>query len=315
MELKEWDLTLRDNHKLHMYEWKPTNIKNTIGVVQLVHGSAEHAKRYDDFAKYLVNNGYIVVAEDHRGHGKTAQNKEDLGFFAEENGWETIIDDLSEVTTYIKKTFPSLPIVMFGHSMGSFMVRHYIIKYGSNLKAAVICGTAYHSKMILKFSKMVAKHNQKKHGPKEKDQMVYNLSYAKFNKHFKKEGATGVEWLSTDKEVQKAFKKDPLTGQVFSSSAFKDMFTGLLFINSKKNIKQAPSNIPILLISGEDDPVGNFGRGVKKVYKLFKKHHPNTSMKLYPHARHEILNEPIKIDVYQDILLFYNQALKTHEMQ
>ncbi|MGL5268382.1 MAG: alpha/beta fold hydrolase [Spiroplasma sp.] len=310
MIVKEWDETLRDGTTLHMYEWKQEDIKHAKGVVQLVHGSAEHAKRYTDFAKYLVKNGYIVIANDHRGHGKTAQNKEDLGFFAEEKGWEIIIDDLAEITTLIKKLYPKLPIVMFGHSMGSFMVRHYIIKYGKNLKAAVVCGTAYHPKMLLNFSKMVAKQHQKKYGPKAKDQMVYNLSYANFNKRFNKEGTTGVEWISTDKNVQKAFKNDPLTGQVFSTSAFKDMFTGLLFINKEKNINKAPKNLPIFLIAGEDDPVGNFGKGVKKVYKLFKKHHTNVNMKLYPHCRHEILNEPIKQEVYQDILFFYNQNLE-----
>ncbi|MBE4704338.1 alpha/beta fold hydrolase [Spiroplasma platyhelix] len=313
MALKEWDQTLRDGTKLHMYEWKPDKLENVKGILQLVHGSAEHSKRYDDFAKYLVKNDYIVISDDHRGHGKTAQNKEDLGFFAEENGWETIVDDLYEVTLLIKKMYPNLPIVMFGHSMGSFMEREYIIKYGTNISAAVICGTMYHTKMVLKISQMIAKHHQKKLGSKEKDQMVYNLSYARFNKRFNKEGATGVEWISTDKKVQKAFKEDPLSGQVFSTSAFKDMFTGLMFINSKKNIKKGPKDLPIFFISGEDDPVGNFGKGVKKVYKLFKKHYTNVSFKLYPHARHEILNEPIKTDVYQDILIFYNQAIKTNE--
>lgn len=310
MILKEWDEILRDGTALHIYQWKPEDIKQAKGVVQLVHGSAEHAKRYDDFAKYLVQNGYIVIADDHRGHGKTAQSKKDLGFFAEEEGWEIIIDDLAEVTNLSKKLYPKLPIVMFGHSMGSFMVRHYIIKYGANLKAAVICGTAYHPQMLLKFSKMIAKHHQKKYGAKEKDQMVYNLSYAKFNKRFKKEGTTGVEWISTDKKVQNEFKNDPLTGQVFSTSAFKDMFAGLLFINKQKNINKAPKDLPIFLIAGANDPVGNFGKGVKKVFKRFKKHHTKVDMKLYPNCRHEILNEVIKQEVYQDILTFYNQALE-----
>lgn len=310
MPLKEWDQVLRDGTKLHMYEWKPENLSKVKGVLQLIHGSAEHAKRYDDFANYLVKYGYIVIADDHRGHGKTAQTQEDLGFFAETNGWETIIDDLYEVTALIKKKYPNLPIVMFGHSMGSFMERHYIIKYGTNIEAAVICGTAYHPKWLLMISKMIAEHDQKKLGPKEKDQMVYNLSYAKFNKRFEKEGATGVEWISTDKKVQKAFKEDPLSGQVFSTSAFKDMFTGLMYIVSLKNIKKAPKDLPIFFISGQDDPVGKFGKGVKKVYRLFKKHHTNLSFKLYPHARHELLNEKIKDEVYQDILIFYDQALE-----
>lgn len=311
MKFREWDQTLRDDTKLHMYEWKPIAGKEIKGILQLVHGSAEHATRYDEFASYMVKNGYVVVADDHRGHGKTAKTKEDLGFFAEFDGWETIIDDLLEVTEYIKTHYKNKPIVMLGHSMGSFMVRHYIIKYGQNLKAAVLSGTAFHNKLALGIGVMIAKHDQNKYGPKEKDQFIYDKSYAKFNKRFAKEGATGVEWLSSDKKVQKAFLKDPLSGQVFSTSAFKDMFTGLLFINSKKNIKKGPKDLPIFFISGADDPVGNFGKGVRKVYKIFKKlKFTNLSFKLYSHARHEILNEPIKTDVYQDILVFYNQFIK-----
>lgn len=311
MALKEFELNLRDNTKLHMYEWTGNDIKSAKAVVQLIHGSAEHAKRYDEFATYFTNNDYIVVGDDHRGHGKTAKSEADLGFFAEENGWEIIIDDLYEVTKYIKTTYPNLPIVMFGHSMGSFMARHYIIKYGNNIKAIVICGTASYNKMLLKLAIKLAKHNQKKYGPKTKDKKIWSMSYAKFNKHFKKEKElTGVEWISTNKKIQENFKKDPLTGQIFSTSAFKDMFIGLLFIHEEANINKAPENLPILFISGSDDPVGNYGKGVKKTYKKLKKHHKNATMKIYPHCRHEIMNEPIKEIVFQDILEFYNNCLE-----
>nr|CAK99229.1 hypothetical lysophospholipase protein [Spiroplasma citri] len=193
----------------------------------------------DDFAKFLVANNYVVIADDHRGHGKTALSSEDLGFFAEEEGWEKIIDDLYEVTTYIKKSYPNQPIVMFGHSMVSFMVRHYAIKYGTNIAALVICETAHYSKRLLKFSVKMAKIGQKMKGPKSKDNFIYKFSYAPLNSRYKKEGNLGTEWLSTDKTVQEAFANDPLTGQVFSTSAFKDMFTGLLFITNKKNIKNS----------------------------------------------------------------------------
>lgn len=309
MAVKEWDQILRDGIKLHMYQWTPNNLKNINGIVQLVHGSAEHGKRYDDFANYLVKNNYIVIANDHRGHGKTAQNQADLGFFAEKDGWKKIIDDLYEVTNYIKKTYPQQPIVIFGHSMGSFMVRHYLIKDNNNIKAAVISGTTFHNKLLLRFAIKIAKDHQRKLGPKIKDQKIYHLSYLKFGKRFKNEGTTGTEWLSSDKKIQKAFQDDPLSGQVFTTSAFKDMFTGLLFINNKKNIQKAVKDLPILFISGQDDPVGNFGKGVKQIYHLFKQHHTNVKIKIYPNARHEILNEPIKVEVYQDILNFYQQSL------
>ncbi|AOX44138.1 lysophospholipase [Spiroplasma sp. NBRC 100390] len=309
MKFKEWKQQLRDGSELQMYEWKPANDKDIRGVVQLVHGSAEHSLRYEDFAKFLVANNYAVVAEDHRGHGKTATCSENLGFFAEEEGWEKIIDDLYEVTTYIKHCYPNRPIVMFGHSMGSFMVRHYAIKYGTNIAALVICGTAHYPKRLLKFSIKMARIGQKIKGPKSKDNFIYKFSYAPLNVRYKDEGNLGTEWLATDKTVQEAFANDPLTGQVFSTSAFKDMFTGLLFITNKKNIKLTPNTLPLLFIAGQDDPVGKYGKTVLQTVELYKKAGKRVKVKLYPNARHEILNEPIKQEIYQDILNFYNKSL------
>ncbi|AGM25295.1 alpha/beta fold hydrolase [Spiroplasma chrysopicola] len=309
MEFKEWKQILRDKTELQMYEWKPKNLSAVKGVIQLVHGSCEHALRYQEFAEYLVAHHYIVIASDHRGHGKTALAKEDLGFFAEDNGWEKLIEDLNEVTTYIKKHYPELPIMMFGHSMGSFMVRHYAMLYGDNLAALVVCGTAHHKKGLLKFSAHLAEKHQKKYGPKAKDQFIYNLSYAPLNKKFRKEGKSGTEWLSSDLKVQEKFQRDPLAGQIFSTSAFKDMFNGLIFITNTKNIAKTPNKLPLLFIAGKDDPVGNFGKSVKKTFKLYKKHHCNDEIKLYPGARHEILNEKIKKEVMDDILKFYDKHL------
>lgn len=198
---------------------------------------------------------------------------------------------------------------MFGHSMGSFMVRHYAIKYGTNIAALVICGTAHYSKRLLKFSVIIAKIGQKMKGPKSKDNFIYKFSYAPLNARYKKEGNLGTEWLSTDKTVQEAFATDPLTGQVFSTSAFKDMFTRLLFITNKKNIKNTPDNLPLLFIAGADDPVGKYVKMVMKTVDLYKKVGKKVKVKLYPNARHEILNEPIKKEIYQDILNFYNKSL------
>lgn len=309
MKFKEWKQKLRDGSELQMYEWKPAKDKNIKGIVQLVHGSAEHSLRYEAFAEFLVANNYAVVAEDHRGHGKTATCLEDLGFFAEKEGWKKIIDDLYEVTTYIKDCYPNKPIVMFGHSMGSFMVRHYAIKYGTNIAALVICGTAHYPKLLLKISLKMAKIGQKIKGPKAKANFIFRLSYIPLNARYKNEGNLGSEWLSTDKTVQKAFLNDPLTGQIFSTSAFKDMFTGLLFITNIKNIKLTPNNLPLLFIAGQDDSVGKYGKTVLKTVKLYKKSGKNVKFKLYPNARHEILNEPIKQEVYQDILNFYNNSI------
>ncbi|AXK50841.1 alpha/beta fold hydrolase [Spiroplasma alleghenense] len=306
--MKEFKLTMRDKQVLHMTVWD--DVKKPIGVMQLVHGSCEEASRYDEFAKYLNQNGYIVVADDHRGHGHTANLKEnELGWFADEDGWQKIIDDLKEVNDYIKSNFKDLPITIFGHSMGSFMVRHYLTLYGNTVTKAIICGTAEHSALSLKLGIMLSKKYQKKHGAKEVPEKIWELSYKNLNKRFKDiPNATGFEWMNSSPEEIQAFIDNPRVGQKFSASAFKDMFTGLAYIRKKSNYKQTPINLPLFFIAGLADPVGNYGKSVYKVRKKYLRAGYNTKLKLYPQLRHEILLEPKQFSdiVKNDILNFLN---------
>ncbi|AHF58267.1 alpha/beta fold hydrolase [Spiroplasma eriocheiris] len=306
-KVKEFELKLRDGKDLHMYEW--LNVENPKGVLQLVHGSCEHALRYQDFANFLNKNGYLVIANDHRGHGKTVKNKEDFGYFADENGWQILVDDLYEVNKYIQEKYPHLPIVMFGHSMGSFLARHYAIEHGDTLKAVVFCGTAHYGTSTLKFARRVAARHQKKYGPKVLDKFIHKHSYAPLNKKFRKEGNTGAEWISSDKDVQQGFLKDPLTFPVFTTSGYKDLFSGLMYIENKDNIQKTPKQLPILFLSGKNDPVGKFGKMVIKTHKNYLKYGYRADIKLYNEMRHEILNEKNKGEVYQDILAFYNSNI------
>ncbi|AHI53547.1 lysophospholipase [Spiroplasma sabaudiense Ar-1343] len=309
--MKEFKLTMRDNKIIHMTTWD--DVKKPVGVLQLVHGSCEEASRYDEFAKFLNKNGFIVVADDHRGHGHTANIEEnELGWFADENGWEMIIDDLKEVNDYIKKTYPSLPVSIFGHSMGSFMVRHYLIKFGNTVNAAIICGTAEHSAISLKLGILLASKYQKKHGAKEVPEKIWKLSYKALNKRYSKDpNETGFEWMNDNPEEIEKFINNPRVGQKFSSSAFKDMFTGLLFIRKKSNYTKTPKNLPLFFIAGLDDPVGQYGKSVYKVRNKYKKSKYKTALKLYPKLRHEILleKEEYRQIVSEDILKFLNSSL------
>ncbi|WP_338972619.1 alpha/beta fold hydrolase [Spiroplasma endosymbiont of Panorpa germanica] len=306
--MKEFKLAMRDQKELHMTVWD--DVKKPTAIIQLVHGSCEEASRYDDFAKFLNQNGYLVVANDHRGHGHTANLEEgELGWFADENGWQLLIDDLKEVNDYIKANYKDLPIYIFGHSMGSFMVRHYLSLYGNTVSKAIICGTAEHSAISLKLGIMLAKAYQKKRGAKAVPEKIWEMSYKSFNRRFKKlPNSTGLEWMNNSPEEIEAFINNPRVGQKFSSSAFKDMFTGLSFIRKKSSYKSTPINIPLLFIAGLSDPVGNYGRSVYKVRKKYKKYGYNTKLKLYPQLRHEILLEPKEYrDIVKlDILNFLN---------
>ncbi|QGS52081.1 alpha/beta fold hydrolase [Spiroplasma tabanidicola] len=306
--MKEIKIKSFDNKELHTYIWD--EVKNPVGVIHLVHGSAEHTLRYINFVEFLNKNNYIVIGSDHRGHGKTANLEEnELGFFAKEDGWNIIIKDLHIINNFIKSTYKDLKVVIVGHSMGSFMVRNYISNYGDSVDGAIIVGTALYSSLVLNFGLGVAKKNQKKYGEKNVDKLIWKLSYKPLNAKFKKHGKTGVEWLSTDENVVKNFLDDPLAGQVFTSSAFKDLFFGLNQIQKQDYIDRIPKDLPIFIISGDKDSVGKFGKDPRKLQKIYKKNGLNSKLRLYLNMRHEILNEVGKEKVYRDINEFLESVL------
>ncbi|AOG60572.1 lysophospholipase [Spiroplasma helicoides] len=307
--MKEIKIESFDKKQLHTYVWDQVN--KPLGIIHLVHGSAEHSLRYENFVNYLNKNGWIVVSSDHRGHGKTASIEDsELGYFADENGWETIINDLKIINDYISKKYEKHKIVIIGHSMGSFMARSYISKYGETIDGAILVGTAIYSNFILNFGKSFATKNQKKYGSKYIDKFVWKLSYKPLNNKFKKFGKTGAEWLCSDQEVVKNFVNDQLSGQIFTSSAFKDLFTGLLEIQTDESISKIPKNLPIFIISGKEDSVGNFGKGPQKLQKLYLKNNLNSKIRLYLNMRHEILNEVKKEMVWRDVLDFLSEIYK-----
>ncbi|QBQ07872.1 lysophospholipase [Spiroplasma gladiatoris] len=304
--MKEIEIKSFDNKQLYTYIWD--DVKKPIGVIHLIHGSAEHMLRYNEFAKFLNKNNYIVVGADHRGHGKTANLKEnELGYFADKDGWNIIIKDLKVINDFITSSYKSLDIIIAGHSMGSFMVRHYISSYGDSVKGAFIIGTALYSNIVLNFGLGVANKNIKKFGPKNIDEFIWKLSYKPLNSKFKKFGKTGAEWLSNDSKVVQDFVDDYLTGQKFTSSGFRDLFTGLINIQKQDSIDRIPKNLPIFIMSGENDSVGKFGKDPKKLQKIYLKNGLDSKLRLYFNMRHEILNEVGKEKVWKDFIEFINQ--------
>lgn len=310
MKSKEFNLTMRDGQKIYMYKWEPDDNKKVIGAVQLVHGSCEHSKRYENFAKILTDNGYVVYSSDLRGHGLSVSKKEDLGYFGDKNGWTNIVEDLHEVTEFIKKEQPGLKIFMLGHSMGSFLARHYAVVYGTDIDGLIATGTAHNPRLILKFGRFLAEKDIKKNGAKHRNETLNKMSYDSFSKQFKPI-RTKQDWLTRDEKIVDKYIEDELCGFVFTSSGFRDMFEGLLFITDKNNIKNTPKSLPILLLSGKEDPVGNNGKMVKKAYAQYRKCGiENVKMKLYDGMRHEILNEIGKEEVYKDILIWLSETIE-----
>lgn len=285
--------------KIHYCRW--TGEGEPKAILQLVHGIAERVERYDDFANFLTAQGYLVVAEDHMGHGGSIGEDGVKGYF--HGGWFTAVDDTYRLMQDTMKEYPGLPYVLFGHSMGSFMARTILAKYpDSGITAAIICGTAWQPSFALPVLIKVLDGICKKSGeeqPNEKlDAMIFG-GYTKGIENLR----TPKDWLTRDEAVVDAYVADPLCGFVASSGLLRDMMTGISYIQQPKNLKNMKSHLPVFFIAGAEDPVGSCGKGVRQAAEAFKKAGMiNVACKIYPDCRHEILNELNKAEVYGDIV-------------
>lgn len=280
----------------------PANPADIKGVIQIVHGMAEHTDRYLDVAKYLCDRGYAVIMNDHAGHGRSVKTDEDNGYFCDKDGWLRLVDDVYEVTKLAKKEYPGKKIIIWGHSMGSFLTRKYIVKYKNAVDAVILCGTSGANPGAAAGIILAGLIGTFK-GKKYKSKLINNIAFGTYNKRFT--GNTGFEWLSVNEDNVTKYVADPKCGFLFSAAGYKDLFSVLKDVSSDEWYKEVPADLPIKLISGTDDPVGNYGKGVQEVYdKLKASGHKNVSIKLYPGLRHEIHNEKTNAEVYCDIADF-----------
>ena len=277
-----------------------------VGIVQLVHGIAEHISRYDDFANFLADHGYIVAGHDQLGHGMSSLNESTLGFFSEKDGWEKAVEDIHTLHNIVAERFPGKPYIIFGHSMGSFLARTYLIQYKSGLDGAIISGTGQQSRALVTGGRLMSALEMRRHGATYKSTLLNNMAFGSYTKklgHVR----TPSDWLSRDESVVDQYIEDPLSGFVPSAGLLHDMMEGIEFISKPKNIAKMKKDLPILFFSGDCDPVGEQGRGVTRAYKAFRKAGmTSVTMKLYHGGRHEMLNEINKDEVYQDILHWLN---------
>ncbi len=291
-----------ENQRNFVRKWVPENLKDVIGVVQIVHGMAEHSERYNEFAEKLVSEGFAVFANDHIGHGKTANEIEKLGYFADTDGWQKVVDNLKILTKMIKSEFRDLPLFLLGHSMGSFLLRTLMIQDKGKIDGVILSGTAADPGILGMVGLFLVKNEIRRKGKKWKSKLMTKLSLGSFNKAFKP-AKTEFDWLSRDEKIVKKYIDDPYCGTIFTSGFFLDMLNGIKYVNKKQNIEMISKNLPILFISGEKDPVGNNGKGVRKVYNNFKKSRiQNVNIDLYPEARHEIFNEINRDDIYKKVI-------------
>lgn len=294
--------------QIHATCWFTENNKKAKAILQISHGMAEHIGRYDDFARFMVCQGFVVYANDHAGHGLSVNNKSVYGYFGSGKGRDHLIRDMHQLTLIAKNDFPGIPFFLLGHSMGSFLSRKYTVSYKNELTGVIYMGTG-NSNPFLKTGIFLSQLLSKIKGPKSIGYFLDKLAFGQFNKRITKPKSR-FDWLSANEENVKKYLADPLNGFTFSNSAFLELFSLINEVTNKKWAKQIPLNLPILLIAGEDDPVGNYGKGVYQTYCLLKKTGlKHVTIKLFKKMRHEILNEKYNMEVYKFINQWLNNEL------
>lgn len=281
----------------------PIDYGSIRGVVQISHGMAEYSNRYASFALELCKSGYAVFISDHVGHGSSVTDKNMLGFFGE-NGEETFVEDLKSLTDIIKSEYNDLPLYLLGHGMGSLIARKYTAKYGYLLDGVIYTGTSGQNPALgvgIQLANTLIKQN----GPYYRSELLDTIAFGAYNR--KTEKRTECDWVSRDtKEVDK-FIADDLCGYKYTVSGMKALFLTLKAVSTRRWYNSIPLSMPILLLSGSMDPIGDYSKGVNEVYKTLKKTgHKYVTLKLYEGARHEILNEINRKEVYEDIIAWLN---------
>lgn len=292
---------------LHAMEWTDAAPR---AVLQLTHGVAEYIGRYDHFARFMAAQGFVVVGHDHLGHGYSLPRGGTPIFFAGKDGWTKVVDDVYALCQKTRVKYPDLPYFLLGHSMGSFVTRSLLIRYPNAVDGAIIMGTGWNSEAAIAGGRLLTTILGKLHGKRSTSEFVTSLAFASYNKAFAP-NRTEVDWIAADPDSVDRYAADPLCGQAVTIGLFHDMLGGFYFNQKAENLQKMRKNLPVLLISGADDPVGAMGKGVEKTRDAFLSAGMETvDMILYPTLRHEILNETqYRQTVYDDILHWLEQQL------
>lgn len=289
--------------QIHCCKWLPEG--EVKAVVQIVHGIAEFIERYEEFALFLNTKGYAVVAEDHMGHGQSVNGTGIKGYF--HGGWFAAVDDTYQLMQDTMREYPGVPYILFGHSMGSFMARTLLCRYPeSGIHAAIICGTGWQSRAILPAAIAICKAFCKKTGEQNPDESLQKMVFGGYNKKVEYP-RTSYDWLTRVNEIVDAYIAHPMCGFTPSCGLLRDMLMGISYVEDPKNLGDMKKNLPVLFIAGGDDPVGNYGAGVRTAAAAFRKAGlKDVSEKIYPLGRHEILNEINRDEVFANIEKWIN---------
>lgn len=283
----------------------------TLASVVIVHGLAEHSARYVPVAESMVARGWTVYAYDHRGHGRTATREEDLGFFAETEGWDRVVEDLRKVVDAAKAAAPDAPLAVVAHSMGSLVLQDYLARYkGAGLDAAVLSGTSGPPPPIAAVGRLVARVEKWRQGARGKSAVIDKLAFGAYNQAFKP-ARTGFEWLSRDPAQVDLYVEDPKCGFLASNQLWIDLLDALPNLAKPERLARFRRDLPIYVFSGDKDPVSEGGKTVRALVERYEKAELDVEMKLYPDGRHEMLNESNRADVLEDLGRWLSKHLPT----
>ena len=300
MEAGDFIHTADDGAKIFVYRWWPEGEPRA--VVQIAHGMAEHAARYAPLAAALVAAGYGVVANDHRGHGRSAKSDDDLGYFAGRDGWNLCISDLYALNRRLAAEHPQLPRILLGQSMGSFMAQHYFIEHGHSIAAGVLSGSDWGGGAMLLLGLGLAAVETLRLGPRGRSLPLTAISFGAFNKGIDNP-RTPFDWLSRDAEEVRKYIDDARCGFLCTNRMWHDLLQGLRFIENRGNMARVPKQLPIYVLAGSEDPVSNRTKRLDALLAAYRRLGLSAvSHKFYPGGRHEMFNETNRAEVVADLI-------------
>ncbi len=286
-------------HQIYAQEWKPQG--EVRGIVQIVHGICEYSGRYDHFARFLTEQGFLVVAEDHLGHGKTASHQGQRGYFARRKGWKTVVDDVAELHRRTAAQYPGVPYFILGHSMGSFLVRTYLFCKPAPLAGVILSGTAQQPTLLMLGGRIITRLYRLFAGERFRSGLVHGMALGGYSKPFIP-NRTASDWITRDEAVVDAYVADPMCAFRPSVGLYSDMMQGITIMQKPANLQKMQKDLPILFVAGDQDPVGAMGEGVKAAYDSFLQAGcTDITLKLYAGARHELHNELNRDAYFEDI--------------
>ena len=294
--------------QIHGVRWLPEGQPRA--VLQITHGMVEYIERYQDFAQWLNERGFLVTGHDHLGHGNSIRTKADYGYFADEDANGTVLADVHRLTQLTKESYPGLPYFLLGHSMGSFYARQYLCQYGEELDGAIIMGTGCQPRMLVLAGKLLTTLVAAVKGWHHRSKLVTTVAFGGYNKRFEPI-RTPKDWLTRDEAIVDAYIADERSSFIFTLNAYHAMFTGIDRLYDKNLLACIPKDLPVFFVAGEEDPVGDFGKGVRQAVQMCRDAGvQKVDLKLYPNDRHEILNELDRQQVYEDLLCWMEEHMK-----